>query len=64
LPYGVYVHGQNDTTGALSSIEKATTGLKWRLASAPVTVVGEPATADREAVTELGGTLAAGISVG
>ena len=25
MPYGVYVHGQNDTTGAIHSIEKATT---------------------------------------
>ncbi|MDT7543899.1 MAG: hypothetical protein QOE99_9 [Actinomycetota bacterium] len=62
LAYGVYVHGQNDTTGAISSIEKATTGLKWRLVAAPVTVVGEPTAADRDAVTELGGTLAATIS--
>jgi multimeric flavodoxin WrbA len=62
LPYGVYVHGQNDTAGAVSSIEKATTGMKWRLAAAPVTVVGEPTAADRDAVTELGGTLAATLS--
>jgi multimeric flavodoxin WrbA len=62
LAYGVYVHGQNDTTGAVSSIEKAATGMKWRLVSAPVTVVGEPTAADRDAVTELGGTLAATIS--
>jgi hypothetical protein len=61
MPYGVYVHGQNDTTGAMRSIEKATTGMKWRLVAEPVLVVGEPSTADREAVTELGGTLAASI---
>jgi hypothetical protein len=61
LPYGVYVHGQNDTTGAVSSIEKATTGMKWRLAAAPVNVIGEPTAADRDAVTELGGTVAATI---
>jgi hypothetical protein len=59
MPYGVYVHGQNDTTGAIRSIEKATTGMKWRLAAEPVLVIGEPTTADRDAVTELGGTLAA-----
>ena len=61
MPYGVYVHGQNDTTGAIRSIEKATTGMKWRLAAEPVLVVGEPTATDREAVTELGGTLAATI---
>jgi len=29
-PYGVYVHGNEDTTGALLAIEKIVTGLKWR----------------------------------
>jgi multimeric flavodoxin WrbA len=61
MPYGVYVHGQNDTTGAMRSIERVTTGMKWRLAAEPVLVVGEPTSADREAVTELGGILAASI---
>ncbi len=59
LPYGVYVHGQNDTTGAARSIEKVTTGLRWRLAAPPLLVTGEPTAADRDAATELGGTLAA-----
>ena len=59
MPYGVYVHGQSDTTGAVRSIEKATTGMKWRLAAEPVLVVGDPTAVDREAVTELGSTLAA-----
>jgi NAD(P)H-dependent FMN reductase len=61
LPYGVYVHGQNDTTGAVNSIDKATTGMKWRLVAEPVLIIGDPTAADREAVTELGGTLAAGL---
>ena len=29
-PFGVYVHGNNDTTGALRAIEIVTTGLRWR----------------------------------
>src|SRR5438046_9247818 len=33
-PYGVYVHGNNDTTGALRAIETVTTGLQWRVAQA------------------------------
>lgn len=61
LPYAVYVHGQSDTTGAVRSIEKAATGLKWRLVAAPLLVVGEPTAADREGATELGATLAATI---
>jgi multimeric flavodoxin WrbA len=62
MPYGVYVHGQNDTTGAVRSIEKATTGMKWKLVAEPVLITGEPTAADRESVTELGGTLAATIA--
>src|SRR5690242_21759698 len=46
LPYAVYVHGQNDTAGAVRSIEKATTGMKWRLVAQPVLVLGEPTAAD------------------
>src|SRR3954453_5292647 len=48
MPYGMYVHGQNDTTGAVRSIEKATTGMKWRLVAEPVLVVGEPTAAERD----------------
>ena len=59
MPYAVYVHGQNDTTGAVRSIEKATTGMKWRLMADPVLITGEPSAAARLAVTELGSTLAA-----
>ena len=29
-PFGVLVHGESDTTGALLGIEKITTGLQWR----------------------------------
>jgi NAD(P)H-dependent FMN reductase len=58
-PYGVYVHGNNDTTGALKGIEMITTGLRWRQAQAPVSVVGEPSRADTDACWELGASLAA-----
>jgi multimeric flavodoxin WrbA len=60
-PYGVYVHGNNDTTGALRAIETITTGLQWRLAQEPVTVVGGPSTADLDACWELGAAVAAGL---
>ena len=29
-PFGVYVHGNSDTTGALRAVETITTGLQWR----------------------------------
>src|SRR3954470_4706623 len=61
MPYGVYVHGQNDTAGALRGIAAATTGMKWRQVAEPLTIIGEPTADDRAAVTEVGGVLAATI---
>jgi multimeric flavodoxin WrbA len=61
-PYGLYVHGNNDTTGAVRAIETIATGLQWRLAQEPLEVVGAPTTADLEACTELGAALAAGLA--
>lgn len=60
-PFGAWVHGQSDTTGALRAIEVITTGLRWRAAQAPLTVIGEPTPADLDACTELGGAVAAGL---
>jgi multimeric flavodoxin WrbA len=60
-PYGTYVHGNRDTTGALRGIETITTGLQWQRAQDPVTVVGEPERADLDACRELGAALAAGL---
>ncbi|HEY1282456.1 MAG TPA: flavodoxin [Acidimicrobiales bacterium] len=58
-PFGVYVHGNNDTTGALKAIEVITTGLQWRQAQAPVSVVGAPTQSDVDACWELGAAMAA-----
>ncbi|MDN0197895.1 NAD(P)H-dependent oxidoreductase [Streptomyces sp. S.PNR 29] len=60
-PFGVYVHGGNDVTGALRGIEAITTGLGWRRTAEPVIVTGEPGKADLEACWELGATVAAGL---
>lgn len=62
-PYGVYVHGNEDTAGALLAIEKIVTGLKWRRAAEPVTVMGQPTREDLDACRELGAVLAAGLSL-
>jgi NAD(P)H-dependent FMN reductase len=58
-PFGVYVHGNNDTTGALRAIETITTGLQWRQAQEPVSVIGDPDAAALDACRELGASLAA-----
>lgn len=58
-PFGVYVHGNDDTAGALAAVDKITTGLRWHPAAAPVSVLGQPQKADLDACWELGATLAA-----
>ncbi|MFD3625308.1 flavodoxin family protein [Streptomyces sp. DSM 116494] len=60
-PFGYYVHGGSDVTGALRAMETITTGLGWRRAAEPVTVTGEPDRAAVERCWELGATLAAGL---
>ena len=62
-PFGVFLHGNSDTTGAERAIESITTGLGWHLAAAPVRVIGEPTRADLDACRELGATVAAGLTL-
>jgi multimeric flavodoxin WrbA len=58
LPYGVYVHGGDDTAGALTGIEKITKALQWKAVAAPLSLTGPPSTDDLEAVRELAATVA------
>ncbi len=58
-PYGLYVHGASDTTGAVRGVEAIATGLSWRRARPPVCVTGQPAGADLQECWELGAMLAA-----
>ena len=61
-PYGLYVHGASDTSGAVRAVESITTGLAWRQVRPAVSVTGTPAKADLEACWELGALLAAEVS--
>jgi multimeric flavodoxin WrbA len=61
-PYGLYVHGNSDTSGAVRAVETIATGMNWQPAHAPVTVLGQPSREDREACWDLGATLAAGLA--
>lgn len=64
LPYALVVHGNNDGTGAIRTTEKIVTGLRWKAVQPPLLSVGE-LTADHLAqATELGATLAGGLSLG
>jgi NAD(P)H-dependent FMN reductase len=58
-PYGLYVHGNNDVSGAVRAVESITGGMGWRRLRPPVEVVGAPVKADLEACWELGAVLAA-----
>ncbi len=58
LPYGVFVHGNDDTAGALRAVHRIAGGLRWRQAAADVSVVGAPDKADLEACDDLGALLA------
>src|SRR5262245_48163685 len=60
-PYGLYVHGNNDTAGAERAVDTITTGLQWRSGYDPVTVVGAPTRDDLDRCWDLGATLAAGL---
>lgn len=62
LAYGLFVHGNDDTAGAVGSVERLADGLRWKRALPPVAVVGPVERADRERLFELGATLAATIS--
>ena len=57
-PYGVYVHGNDDTAGALTSIERITKALRWKQVAAPLSLTGPPSAADLEACRELSATVA------
>jgi NAD(P)H-dependent FMN reductase len=59
LPYGVYVHGNDDTAGALTGIATITGGLRWKQVAAPLSLVGAPGPAELEAVRELAASVAA-----
>ena len=58
-PYGLWVHGNNDTVGAAAAVEKLATGLALTKAADVLEVVGPIDGGVRERAYELGGTLAA-----
>ena len=58
-PYGLWVHGNNDTVGAAKAVDKVVTGLALTKAADVLEVVGVIDAGVRERAYELGGTLAA-----
>jgi multimeric flavodoxin WrbA len=60
-PYALWVHGGNDVTGAVRSVDKVAGALGWRQVATPVEVIGAPTAADRAAVGDLAATVAASL---
>lgn len=58
LPFGLWVHGGDDTAGAVRDVLRITGALGWEQAAATVTTTGAPSATDREAAWELGATVA------
>ncbi|MGZ8744984.1 MAG: flavodoxin family protein [Nocardioides sp.] len=58
-PYGLWVHGRYDTTGAVRSVQTIVGALPWRQSAAVLELLGDPTDEQLEAAYELGGTLAA-----
>ncbi|WP_340540318.1 flavodoxin family protein [Nocardioides sp. GXZ039] len=61
-PYGLWVHGRYDTTGAVRSVQSIVQALPWRQSADVLEVLGDVDEAERAAAYELGGTLAALLS--
>jgi len=64
LPYALVVKGDTDVEGAVASVERIATGLRWRQVLPPVTVVGPIGPGDEARAAELGATFAAGLGAG
>jgi len=61
-PFGLWVHGRYDTTGAVRSVLSITGALPWTQSADVLTVLGDVGEEQREAAYDLGGTLAALLS--
>ena len=61
-PFGLYVHGRYDTTGAVRSVMAIVTALGWRQSADVLEVMGDLTEPLLESAYELGGTLSALVS--
>ena len=62
-PYGLYVHGASDTTGAVRSVTTITAGLGWTEVATPVVALGPVGKDTERRCYELGATVAANLSL-
>jgi len=59
VPFGLYVHGRYDVTGAVRAVQSITGALPWRQGAAVLEVLGDVDEEDREAAYQLGATIGA-----
>ncbi|SHH62376.1 NADPH-dependent FMN reductase [Jatrophihabitans endophyticus] len=60
-PYGLWVHGNDGTQGAVRAAESITKALGWQQVHKPVEITGGAGKDARAACFELGGTVAAAL---
>jgi NAD(P)H-dependent FMN reductase len=58
-PFGLWVHGRYDTTGAVRSVLSIVGALPWRQSADVLEVMGDVGKPEQEAAYELGATVAA-----
>lgn len=58
-PYALCVHGDNDTTGAVNSVDKIATGWDLRQVGPAVELTGEPARSELDSAADIAATVAA-----
>ncbi|AWH92228.1 flavodoxin family protein [Dietzia lutea] len=58
-PYALCVHGDNDTAGAVTSVERIATGWGLHAVGPAAQLTGEPTREDLDAVAEVAATVAA-----
>jgi len=61
-PYGLWVHGRYDTTGAVRSVQSIVQALPWVQSAEVLEVLGDVAEEQTAAAYELGATIAALLS--
>jgi len=62
-PYALWVHGNDDTAGAVRAVESIVAGLGWQRARPPLEVLGAPDKEALDAAWELGAAVAAGLTM-
>ncbi|HEX3963691.1 MAG TPA: NAD(P)H-dependent oxidoreductase [Trebonia sp.] len=60
-PFGLYVHGSSDTTGAVRAVAAITSGMGWAEVSKPVVVTGPVDVVAERQCSELAATVAANL---